>query len=140
MNHNHVLTDGDNIVVIPTTLPYVQLYDSMGQFIKKINLDKAKFYKKNLSHIMNQADFHEDNVSYVLNVDAYLCGDNIYVLCSRFKNNYKSDRILVVDLKQDALKKVLLLPESNYGALCFDGKRFYVFNKSCCSIDVLEEE
>ena len=46
MNHNHILAYEDYVVVIPTTLPYVQLYDLGGKLLKTINLDRARFYKK----------------------------------------------------------------------------------------------
>jgi hypothetical protein len=139
MNHNHILAYDNYIIVMPTTLPYVQLYDTDGKLLKTINLDKARFYKKNLSYILNQPDFSEDNISFVLNIDAYQNGDNLYILCSRYENTYKADRILVVDLRNEALKKVFLLPKYNYGSICYDGSSFYAFNEPLCTIEVLEE-
>ena len=139
MNHNHILAYDNYILVIPTTLPYVQLYDTDGKLLKTVNLDKAWFYKKNLSYILNQPDFSEDNISYVINIDAYQKGNNLYILCSRYENTYKADRILVVDLSNEALKKVFLLPKYNYGSICYDGSRFYAFNETLCTIEVLEE-
>ena len=140
VNHNHIFAYNDCIAVIPTALPYVQLYDGSGRLLKRVDLDKARFYKKNLSYIISQGDVSNDDISYVLNVDSYLYGDELYVLCSRYGRTYKSDRILVVDLNAGIVKKVLMLPESNYGSICFDGYRFYVFNDSKCSIDILEEK
>lgn len=139
MNHNHVLAYDNYIIVIPTSLPYVQVYDINGKLLKVINLDKARFYKKNLSYVLNQEDSYEDNISYVLNIDACQSGDNLFILCSRYANTYNSDRILVVDLKNEVLTEVLMLPKYNYGSLCFDGNRYYAFNETLCTIDVLEK-
>ena len=139
-NHNHVLHYKDKIVVVPSTLPYAQVYDKKGCFLKIIDLNKTQFYKKNLSYIASQANFSKDNVSYVLNVDAYIVDDILYVLCSRFGNTYMSDRILAVDLNKCDVKKVILLPDANYGSICSDGSRFYVFNADNTSLDILMEK
>ena len=75
----------------------------------------------------------------MLNIDACQREGNLYILCSRYENIYKSDRVLVVDLKDETLRDILMLPKYNYSSLCFDGNRFYAFNETRCTIDVLEE-
>lgn len=137
MNSCHILTYGDKIIVLPIALPYVFLYDKDATPLNTIDLSMPQFYKDNLLYITENSRQDDDKSYYILNIDAYMEGDDLYILCPRYGNEYKSDRIIKVNLQTRKIDAVFALPHSNYRSLCVLDDKLYAFNTTRCSLDVI---
>ena len=128
MNRAGVLPYEDKVVVVPGSLPYVQVYGRDGHLCAQIDLSVVDFYQENLDEVQGKSINAPDNASFVLNSDAVVSGGKLYLLCPRYLPSYRVDRIIVVDLAVNAVEEVLCLPDAVYNSIAVHEGTLYAYN------------
>ena len=128
MNRAGILPYKDKVVVVPGSLPYVQVYGRDGHLYAQIDLSVVDFFQENVDEVLGRSKNAPDNASFVLNADAVVSGEKLYLLCPRFLPSYRVDRILVIDLEAYSVEEVLCLPDAVYNSIAVHEGALYAYN------------
>ncbi len=136
MNGCCVLDNDGEPLIVYRMQPYARQYSSVGKLKREIDLSGVEFYRQNMAYIASKPT--QENSAYILHQDAVISESRLFLLCPRYGEQYRVDRILEVDIPSGRPVRVIRLPEGVYGSIALDEDTIYAFNSKRCSLDMLK--
>ncbi len=140
-NARNLVKAGDCIISIPEALPFIEKYSiETGQLLERFDLSDTEIFRNNLAYIGRQKNSNEKSF-FVLTQDAYCRNNELFIICSRFGEQYSANTLLHLSLFPDiSVVSAIVLPAKTYQSICVSDSHIYAFNSSEAKIEVFKYE